>query len=222
MPSMRRWLTRLFAIAVGAVVFGLTFVLNEIGTNLLYRLVYQRWTEGQSNFGLVTDYQRVGLIFYFGYPLAVGIATIFFFWNGLPKQAFRISLYLLLLAVVGPLTFINYMSSDQLINLWIQSAFNLFVAFVGYVIVLRVRSSQPSSLDGKALQSISILLIASLVVALPLFYTGIFLSVALHLMSHEQVGKIPDSVPGVVAGLAGTAGVLLTSLQKLRTDKAVE
>ena len=137
----------------------------------------------------------------------------------MPREPLRIALYLLLLAVIGPLTFINYLVSDQWLNLWIQSIFNLFVAFVGYVLVLRIRQFQASSHDSKALQSFSILFIASLLVALPLFYTAIFLSFALHLVNHRQIESLSEKIPLVIAGLVGVLSVLLNNLDSLRKSR---
>lgn len=180
------------------------------------------WALSHSNFPLVVGYQRIGQIFDLAYPAVVALSTVFFFWRGIPKQTLRIVLYLLVLAVVGPLTFIKYLNSDQWLNLWVQSAFNIFVAFVGYILVLRIGEQQASSADAKALQSLSILGIASLLVALPLFYTGIFLSVALHLIDHHAVQSLSEKIPLTVAGLVGAVAVLLSNLDKLRNGHSME
>jgi len=218
MPKTPAWLRKILACVAGLVIFGVVEELNWIGANMLaYRLpMLGSWTWDHAGYPLVIDYYRVGMIFQLAYPAAAGIATIFFFWKGVPGQAARITIYLFMLAIVGPLTFINYLQSDQWLNLWVQGAFNLFVAFVGYVLVLKIRQFPASSVDAKALQSLSILLIASLLVALPLFYTAIFLSVALHLVDHHAVQSLSEKIPLTVAGLAGVIAVLLNNLDKLR------
>jgi len=203
MPKIPNWLTKVFAFLAGILIFAVVALLNEIGADMLrYHLPrLGPWTWSHMNYPLVVDYQRIGQIFDLGYPAVVALSTVYFFWKGIPRQSFRIVLYLLLLALVGPLTFINYIMSDQWLNLWVQSAFNVFVAFVGYVFVLKIREQKASSADVKALQSLSILGIASLLVALPLFYTGIFLSVALHLVDHHAVQSLSEKIPLTVAGL---------------------
>jgi hypothetical protein len=159
---------------------------------------------------------RVGKVFFWGYPVAVGTTALFFFWSGVPRESRRIVVYILLLVVVGPLTFINYLVSDQWLNLWIQSGLNLFAAFVAYVLIFRIRHWRPTAGDLKALQSFSILLIGSLLLALPLFYTAIFIAYAVHLIGHDQIKSISDKTPLAVAGLAGIVAVLLNNLDSLR------
>lgn len=218
MSNLHGWLSKISAILIGLMMFALTFVINIIGTNMLtWRLhSVSQWTWSASNYPLVIDFQRVHEVFLYVYPAGVCIATVFFFWKGLPPQALRIALYVLLLALVGPLTFINYQMSDQWLNLWIQAGFNIFVAFVGYVLVLRIREIRAKSADAKALQSISILLITSMLVALPLFYTAIFLAVSVHLVDHKGVQAISEKIPLAVAGIVGILAVLLNNLESLR------
>jgi hypothetical protein len=166
MTKMPRWLAKFCAVLSGLFMFALTFLINLIGADMLAgHLRRTTWVFSSTNYPLVVDYERVGRIFLYAYPATVGVAAMFFFWRETPRQTFRIILYLLILALIGPLTFINYLVSDQWLNLWIQSAFNLFVAFVGYVVVLRIRNVPAESADAKALQSISMLFIASLLVA---------------------------------------------------------
>lgn len=210
------------AIIAGFVVYHLVWALNAVG-ELLLEAYLQRagtWARWPENWPLVVDWARVGHIFFRGYPLGIGLTTTFFFWNGWPRESARLILYLLVLAIIGPLTYINYVQSDQWLNLWVQSGFNIFVAFCGYAAVIKIRTLRGDSADLLALQSLSILIITSLMIALPLFNTGIFLSVAFHIIDHHTVKSIPDKVPLAIAGAAGTVAVLLSNLEKLRSTKS--
>ncbi|MGA2885850.1 MAG: hypothetical protein ABSE80_11935 [Halobacteriota archaeon] len=214
--------TRLAAIVGGAIVYCLALAINEIGTDVFtdHLQMAGHWAHWSENWPLVVDYDRIAGIFYWGYPACVGLMATFIFWNGWPSEGARLIIYLLILGVIGPLTYINYLQSDQWVNLWTQSIFNLFVAFCGYSAVITIRNIRVTAADALALQSLTVLMITSLLVALPLFYTGIFLAVAFKLMDHQQVQLINKHVPLAVAGAAGIVAVLLTNLDKLRSAKS--
>jgi hypothetical protein len=224
MPKSSKWLQRFIAVVCGLVVFAITFAINYIGALMLYDHLHngKLWTRAQTNIPLVLGYEWVGPLFRLAYPIAVGLTTIFFFWRGFPKESARLTLYVLILMLVGPLTFINYLMSDQWLNIWVQLAFNLFSAFVGYVLILKIREVKAEAADLKALQSLSILVIASMLVALPLFYSAIFLSFALHLINQKGVNSISETIPKALAGIAGVVAVLLNNLDSLRPKKEGE
>ena len=142
---MRAFMIRLAACVAGLIMFCFAFAINELGTDLLagHLWVQGEWAHSSTNWPIVVGWREVGAWFYRGYPVTVGLTTVFLFWGGWPSEAARIILYILILAVVGPLTYINYIQSDQWLNLWVQSAFNIFVAFVGYAMVLKIRSQRP-------------------------------------------------------------------------------
>jgi hypothetical protein len=224
MRKSSMWLKKLLAILCGLVVFAITFAINMVGILMLYEHLHKGkpWAHAQTNIPLVVGYEWVGPVFEYAYPTAVGLATMVFFWRGVPKESARIAIYVLILMLVGPLTFINYLMSDQWLNLWVQLAFNLVVAFVGYVLVLKLRDVKTEAADLKALQSLSILLIASLLIALPLFYSAIFLAFALHLIKQDGVNEISKKIPAAVAGIAGVVAVLLNNLDSIRSKKTKE
>jgi hypothetical protein len=224
MPNARLVVNKIVAVLLGLLSFALTFAINLVGSLMLDSHLRRgaAWLSAKSNYPLVVGYEYAGRIFFYGYPAAVGITAMVFLWHGRPKESFRIMLHVLVLMVVGPLTFINYLVSDQWLNLWVQLVFNLFTAFVGYVLVLKLRDVQAEAADMKALQSLAILLIASLLVALPLFYSAIFLAVALHLIDYHGVQAISEKIPLAVAGAAGIVAVLLNNLDSIREKKKRE
>ena len=215
---------KFIAVLLGLLLFAITFAINLVGSLMLDSHLRRgaAWLSAKANYPLVVGYESVGKLFFYAYPAAVGIAAMAFFWRGRPRESLRITLYVIVLMVVGPLTFINYLVSDQWLNLWVQLVFNLFTAFVGYVLVLKLREVQADAADMKALQSLAILLIAALLVALPLFYSAIFLAVALHLIDHKGVQAISEKIPLAVAGAAGVVAVLLNNLDTIREKKKKE
>jgi hypothetical protein len=217
---IKRVLIRLAALLAASFVFVIALVVIEIGSDVFsYELHRAVDLAAKQNYPLVVDYQRVGLVFHWGYPAATALTVAFFFWRGWPREWARIILYVLLLVLIGPLTYINYLFSDQWLNLWIQAVFNVFVAFVGYTIVLKIRGQTTTAADASALRSLAILALTSLMIALPLFYTAIFLSVELHLLDHHQVDAINEKVPLIFAGGVGAIAVLLSNLDRLREPK---
>lgn len=216
--KLSQLLTHFAAIAAGTVAFCLVLVINLLGRDILEERLMNvgSWVRWPENWPLVVGYVHVDNLFFWGYPACVGLTTTFCFWNGWPRQAARLIVYLLILGIVGPLTYINYHYADQWLNLWVQAIFNIFVAFCGYTVVIKVKNIRAKAADALAIQSLSILTISALLIALPLFYTGIFLSVAFKLMDHTQVKSIGENVPLVVAGGAGAIAVLLANLERLR------
>jgi len=214
-------MTRVCALIAAFLAFSITLVITEIGSKVLAYALQTRYAlRAVNNYPLVVDFIRMGAVFYWGYPFAVALTTAFFFWRGWPREQPRLILYLLVLLTIGPLTYINYLVSDQWLNLWLQAAFNLFVAFSGYTIVLKIRALRTTAADASALKSLSILALTSLMIALPLFYTSIFLASALHMLTHKQVGAINENVPLLVSGSCGAIAVLLSNLDRLRTSKS--
>ena len=174
---MRIVLIKLGALAAGAVMFCIAFFINTIGAAALANYISihgPEWIDSETNWPLVIGYDHIRALFLWSYPAVVAITTIVVFWNGRPSESGRTSLYLLLLAVIGPLTFINYLQSDQWLNLWVQAGFNLLVAFAGYVVVLHLQRVNSGAADVLALQSLAVFGITALLIALPLFYTTIF------------------------------------------------
>jgi hypothetical protein len=213
----KKILIRLAALLAATFVFLIAVVIIEIGSDVFsYELHSVVALAAKENYPLVVDYHRVGLVFHWGYPAATALAVAFFFWRGWPREWARIILYVLLLLLIGPLTYINYLFSDQWLNLWIQAVFNAFVAFVGYTIVLKIRGQTTRAADASALRSLAILALTSLMIALPLFYTAIFLAVEFHLLDHHQVDAINEKVPLIFAGGVGAIAVLLSNLERLR------
>jgi hypothetical protein len=223
---MRFALIRLGALAAGALMFCIAFLINIIGASALANSLYMEgpdWIDSDINWPLVVGYDQLHAIFLWSYPAIVAIATITVFWNGRPSELKRTMLYLLLLAVVGPLTFINYLQSDQWLNLWVQTGFNLFVAFAGYVVVLHLQRIKSKAADVMALQSLAIFGITALLIALPLFYSTIFLSTALGFLDHKQIVAIGEKAPLVLAsGLGGVVAFLghLANLRRPGDDPA--
>ena len=208
---------RLLAVAAGVSAFLLVLIVNFFGSLLLEKaLRSQVWLQAAENYPLVSGYDVIGPVFMVGYPICVGVTTIFFFWKGWPTEGARLVLYLLVLGIVGPLTFINYLVSDQWLNLWIQTLFNLFVAFVGYTLVLKIRHHRAEAFDAKALQSLSVLTITSLLVALPLFYSAVFLAVAFGAVEAKDARLVGEGIPLAIAGGAGAVAAFLTHMDELR------
>lgn len=221
---MRIVLIKLGALAAGAVMFCIAFFINTIGAAALANYISihgPEWIDSETNWPLVIGYDHIRALFLWSYPAVVAITTIVVFWNGRPSESGRTSLYLLLLAVIGPLTFINYLQSDQWLNLWVQAGFNLLVAFAGYVVVLHLQRVNSGAADVLALQSLAVFGITALLIALPLFYTTIFLSTALGFLDHKQVAAIGEKAPLVLAGGLGGVATFLGQLAKLR-NPAVE
>ena len=221
---MRGVVTKLIAAGASFVTYKMVWWMNLLGVLLLRSYFIAgdapEWTESDVNWPLVVDYDRVGDWFISGYPIVVAAAVLAALWNGRPSEAWRTTLYLRLLAVIGPLTFINYVQSDQFLNIWMQAGFNLFVAFVGYTLVLQLQRITSRATDVQAIQSLAVFGISALLIALPLLYSAIFLGFKLGLLDHKQIGEINEKTPLIFAGGMGAIVALLTTLAKLRSPAA--
>lgn len=219
--DVRTLAKRLIAVVAALIVYKVVWWMNLIAVLALENYFMSgdapEWTEPDVNWPLVVGYDQVGDWFIAGYPIAVAVAVLAAFWNGRPSQAWRTALYLLVLSVVGPLTCINYVQSDQFINIWLQASLNLFVAFVGYTLVLQLQRITSRAADVQAFQSLAVFGISALLVALPLFYSAIFIAFKLGLLDHRQIGQINEKTPLIFAGGIGAIVALLAGLAKLRS-----
>jgi hypothetical protein len=171
---------------------------------------------------LVAGWDIIFKYFALGYPTAVGLATTYVFWYGFPGERKRLVLYLFIVALVGPLTFINFTHSDQLVDVRLQALFDLFTAFVALCLILNVRALKPSSKDGVALQSLTVLVLTAFGVVLPLFYSGVFALVFFGWIDHHQAQSIGDRTALGLSGVVGTLVAFLNGLEALRAQKAKE
>lgn len=140
---------------------------------------------------------------------------MFAFWNGLPPENRRLLIYASILAVIGPLTLINYTQSDQLIDRRVQVAFNLFSVSVGLAVILKLKRISPKAFDARALRSLTVPLVGALCVALPLFYTGVFGLLLFGWIDHHQAQAIGDHTALGISGAVGAIAALLENLDRL-------
>ena len=174
MTAAKRWAWHGAALLLGAIIFLVVLIINDIGVDIVLHYTLGHGLYSHENWPIVAGWDTIFYYFEWLYPAAVASCFVFAFWNGLPPENRRLLIYASLLAVIGPLTFVNYTQSDQLIDRRVQVGFNLFTVFVGLTVVLKLKHLSPKAFDARALRSISVLLVAVLCVALPLFYTGVF------------------------------------------------
>ena len=192
------------------------FYLNQFGVVILHKLVYGSVLQDSSNYPLVAGYKIVGSVFLYGYPLIVGVCFLYTFWQGPPSEWRRTILYLVIFSIIGPLTFINYLRADQIVRKDVQVLLNLFTVFVGYIVVRRVLTISPSSIDGAALQSITILLVSAGFIVMPLFYSAVFLMVLFGWIDHTGAQSIGNKTALSVSVSVGAVVGLLNLVQDCR------
>ena len=127
-------------------------------------------------------------------------------------------MYLVIFLFIGPLTYFNYYHADQIIRPEVQFFFNLFVIFVGYIVVLRVLAISPASRDGVAFQSIIILLTSGGMIILPLFYSAVFLMVLFGWIDKEGAKAIGEHTALGIAGFSGVVAGLLNLRSSLKSS----
>jgi hypothetical protein len=157
-------LAHVVAIIVAFVVYWFVRLLTYIASLFLIDFLYTKAPGWSDNWPLVVGWSQIGELLFWAYPLSVALTTAFVFWNGWPRETARLILYLLVLVIAGPLTYVNYYARDQWLNLWLQSGLNLIIAFCGYAVVLKIRNVRTNSADAIALQSLSILIITCLLI----------------------------------------------------------
>lgn len=203
----------------GFIVFAIAVLLMAIGSEVftaaLKHATFQyAFLLSQTNWPIVPGWRRIGGIVFWAYPACAGVLTMALFWRGWPSAWGRALVYLLLVMLIAPISWINYSASDQWLNVWVQAALNLGMAVFFLVIVYYLREINSKAPDVKAIQSVSILMLTSFGVFLPLFYTCVFLAYAIGMVTHDQIQKISDQVPLL---FSGGAGVVVTFLHHLES-----
>lgn len=215
MTASGRWAWHSVALALGAVVFVVVIFLDEIGVDIVLHYILAYGMYSRENWPIVAGWDTIFYYFQWLYPAMVASCFVFAFWNGIPPENRRLLIYASILAIIGPLTFVNYTQSDQLIDRRVQVVFNLFTVFVGLTAVLKLRQMKPVAADARALRSLSVLLVAALCVALPLFYTGVFGLVMFGWIDHHQAQAIGDHTALGISGAVGAMVALLDNLDRL-------
>ena len=207
---------RIIGFMLGLTASFFTFYLNQFGVLILYNIVWGSFLQDSMNYPLISGYEIIGSAFLYGYPLIVGVCFLYTFWQGPPSEWRRTILYLVVFSIIGPLTFINYLRADQIVRRDVQVLFNLFTVFIGYIIVRRVFTINPSSFDGAALQSITILLVSAGFIVMPLFYSAVFLMVLFGWIDHTHAQSIGNKTSLSVSGSVGAVIGLLNFVQDYR------
>lgn len=203
------------ALLLGAIVFLVVLIVNKIGVAIVLRYMLAHGLYSHENWPIVAGWNTVFHYFEWLYPAAVASCFVFAFWNGLPPENRRLLIYASILAVIGPLTLINYTQSDQLIDRRVQVAFNLFTVFVDLTVILKLKRISPKAFDARALRSLTVLLVGALCVALPLFYTGVFGLLLFGWIDHYQAQAIGDHTALGISGAVGAIAALLENLDRL-------
>ena len=207
---------RIIGIMLGLIAALFAFYLNQIGVTLLSSYVQGSSLEDETHYPLVSGYEIVAPVFLYGYPLVAGACFLYAFWQGPPTEWKRTMLYMVVFMIIGPLTFINYLHADQIVRRDVQVIFNLFTVFIGYIVVRRILKISPSAIDGAALQSITVLLVSAGFIAMPLFYSAVFLFVEFGWISHTDAQSIGKNTAGAVSGSAGMVTGVLTFVHDYR------
>lgn len=220
--QLKSILMRAGAVLAGLLVFGIAILVMEVGSDIftaaLERAAMQHYDllHSKTNWPIVPSYKMTGTVVSWAYPACAGIVTMALFWQGWPSAWGRAIIYSILVVLIAPMSWINYAQSDQWLNVWIQAAFNLAMAVFFLMIVYSLREINVKAPDTKAIQSVAILMLTSFGVFLPLFYTSVFLAFEFGMLSHDQIGRIPDKAPLLFAGGAGAVATFLSQLEKIR------
>ena len=172
------------------------------------------------NWPLVPGYKLVGGVIDVAYPLAAGVTTTALLWSGRPNMWRRLIVYLFLMVIIAPMSWVNYAMSDQWLNIWVQAGLNIIISVFFLTVVNLFRSVRLASADVIAIQSISVLMLTSFGVFLPLFYTSVFLAYAVGAINHSQVLAISDRAPLLFVGGAGAVVTFLNQLDRMRKEPA--
>jgi hypothetical protein len=217
---------RATALVAGFVVFFIALQLMDIGGDLFTTQIWitahnHDWLLAKENWPTVPGYDLVGETIFWAYPACAGLIAVAVFWQGWPNAWKRAIVYLIIVILIAPISWVNYATSDQWLNLWIQALFNLLMAAFFLTVVYGLRSIKSDTPDLLAIQSVGILMLTSFGVFLPLFYTSVFLARATNAISHHQVSSISDNMPLLFAGGAGAVATFLAQLDKLRRQPNV-
>lgn len=214
----RRTIWRIIASVLGLLAASLSFFYNIIGVLVVNLIVGTLTTYSSDTTKLIPDSGTIVYVVMFVYPLIVGLCFLYAFWQGPPSELRRTILYLVIFLFIGPLTYFNYYHADQIIRPEVQFFFNLFVIFVGYIVVLRVLAISPASRDGVAFQSIIILLTSGGMIILPLFYSAVFLMVLFGWIDKEGAKAIGEHTALGIAGFSGVVAGLLNLRSSLKSS----
>jgi hypothetical protein len=210
----RVWGRRLVGIALGFFVFILVLFVTDFGVNRLAVFGSLHFPD-KDGYPLVSGWRELWTRLQWAYPAAVAICIMYAFWDSWPTARMRFAVYLLVFAFIAPLTFINYVYADQIIDVRVQFAFDIFTALIAYMIVLNLRALRPKSYDGKAIQVFSVFLVSAVGIAVPLFYAGVFGLVAVGWIDHKDAQAIGKETSTHIAGAVGGLSPLLTALDGL-------
>ncbi len=215
--------TRIVALLAAVIVYFCAQLIIAIGAVDLFTEIVQKaaithkWLQAIDYWPIVPGYRIVGSTIIWAYPICAGVTTAALFWRGWPQFGGRAVIYVFLMLLIAPMSWINYATSDQWLNLWVQAAFNLLMAIFFLGVVNALRSIESKAPDFLAIQSVGILMLTSFGVFLPLFFTSLFLAYAAGVLNHQQIQTIPDQAPLLFAGGAGAIATFLAQLDRLRT-----
>ena len=109
-----------------------------------------------------------------GLGIASGISLIVLFWERRPTRMRIAIIYWIFLALILPLSVLNYWSGDIFVSRWKQAIVDVVLAFLGLVAVGHLIQLHLTSIPSRVLQAFAIFFLMFQAVFLPLIYSLIW------------------------------------------------
>jgi len=157
--------------------------------------------------------------FALGLCIAAGLSVTAFLWSPRPGYSVRLAAYVLLLAMLLPISVYNYAHADYLVNRSAQALFNILLVFGGAVVVTELLLVRSSARDLLVLQVLAVFALSLTAVFIPATFSVVWLLNALGIVTATSANSISLPTLSTVSGVLSAAVAYLKFRRESNTEE---
>ncbi|HRB17528.1 MAG TPA: hypothetical protein PK224_17160 [Nitrospira sp.] len=202
----------IFVLAGVAVALVGQFVVAAIGDILLATNSIPGWSVPQDRSSFYT-------LFVLGLCVAAGLSVTALFWSPRPGYSIRLTIYVLLLVALLPISVFNYAHADYLVNRSAQALFNVLLVFGGIVVVAELLLFRSSGRDLIVVQVLAVFTLSLTAVFIPATFSVVWLLNALGVVTATAAESISLPTLSTVSGVFSAAVAYLKFRREIKTEE---
>lgn len=187
-------------------------VVAAIGDTLVAANSISGWSVPQDRSGFYA-------LFVLGLCVSAGLSVTALFWSPRPGYSTRLTIYVLLLAALLPISVFNYAHADFLVNRSAQALFNVLLVFGGTVVVAELVLFRPTGRDLLVVQVLAVFSLSLTAVFIPATFSVVWLLNALGVVTATAANSITLPTLSTVSGVLSAAVAYLKFRREIKTEE---
>lgn len=188
------------------------FLVDSLGNILFNSNSLYPWSVPQDN-------SIFYVLFVLGLCIATGLSVSVLFWTPRPGYAVRLTVYVIMLVFMLPVSVYNYAHADFLINRSAQAVFNFVLIFLGAIVVVELIRLKASARDLVVLQVVAVFLLSLTSVFVPATFSIVWTLESLGAITQKAAGTISIPTLSTVSAAFSALISYLKYRSEIKSDK---